>query len=205
MIDDERKKILKMIEAGKITAEEGLKLMQAIDEVAAGDGNGVVDSSEDKGSHSEPYPDFVTKVKRFRNMWTVPLWIGVLITIGGAYLMFQVMQTSGIHFWFYCSWIPFLIGVLIVTLAFASRTARWLYVDVRQRPGNGPRRVAFGFPLPPGIIRWIVRNFGHHIPDDTRVHTDDIMRAIFQDSALDEPLLVDVREDDGEHVRVYFG
>ena len=208
MTDSERQQILKMIDEGKITAEEGLKLMQAIGEDDLDDEEAIepvetVPGGEAEGEKRGQDPYFARRINRFRNLWAIPLWIGVALTLASAYWMFSSLDASGFGFWFYCSWLPFLLGVAVVALAFSSRTSRWIYVNVKQKPGEHPQRIVITFPL--AAVSWILSLVGNRIPVNQKGATDDVMRAIVEGTKSDEPLFVDVHEDDGEHVQVYIG
>jgi hypothetical protein len=214
MSQDEREQILKMVSDGKITAEEALKLMQALDESPAEEAVEIVAvSTPEEGAKEEktepkpqPDPEFTKKVNRFRRLWLIPLTVGIVLTVLGAWWMYTAMLSSGYGFWFLCAWFPFLLGVLIVTLGAISKTSRWIYVNVEQKPGESPRRIVFAFPIPSPLLRWGVRNFGHNIPPEHRDTADIAMKAIFEeDGAFNEPLFVDVHDEDGEHVQVYIG
>ena len=211
MTDIERAQILKMIEDGRITPEEGLKLMNALgdepqleSEIDDDVNDFVVEKKEVYSSESKAQDDFASRVNRFRNLWMIPLWVGVIVIILGSGLMSVALQKSGMGFWFLCSTTPFALGVIMVALAFASRTARWLYVKVHQKNGEKPEYIAIGFPIPFGIVRWAIRNFGHNIPDQHRTVVDDVMKTILNEDALNEPLFVDVKEGDHD-VQVYIG
>lgn len=214
MSDEERAQILKMLEDGKISPEDALKLMNALEagedageaeiveviappEPDAGSGSGA------EGPQPEPDPEFDRKVKRFRSLWLVPLWVGLTVLVLGAWWMYSAMLNSGFGFWFMCAWLPFLIGVAVVALAVISKTSRWIYVRVDQKPGERPQKIVFAFPIPSPLLRWGMRNFGHNIPPEARAASDLAMKAVFED--LKEPLYVDVHDDDGEHVQVYIG
>jgi hypothetical protein len=208
MTDSERQQILKMIDEGKITAEEGLKLMQALNEDEPEDEaalepvetvTGGEPASEKRGE--DPY--FASRINRFRSLWAIPLWVGVLITVGAAYWMYTSLQHAGFGFWFYCAWLPFLLGVAVVALAFSSRTSRWIYVNVKQKPGEYPQRIVITFPL--ALVSWILALVGKRIPANQKGVTDDVLRAIFDSTKSDEPFFVDVHDDDGEDVQVYIG
>ncbi len=214
MSQDEREQILKMVSDGKITAEEALKLMQALDESPVEEAVEIVSvSTQEEGAKEEkaesrlqPDPEFTKKVNRFRRLWIIPLTVGILFTVLGAWWMYTAMLSSGYGFWFLCAWFPFLLGVLIVTLGAISKTSRWIYVNVEQKPGESPHRIVFAFPIPSPLLRWGIRNFGHNIPPEHRDTADIAMKAIFEeDGAFNEPLFVDVHDEDGEHVQVYIG
>ena len=213
MTDSERQQILKMIADGKITAEEGLTLMQALGEEPEDDsipelpaGDEIPSFITEPGGRAEGErktdPEFDRKVNRFRSLWTIPLWIGVAITVAGAYWMYAALQVSGFDFWFYFAWFPFLLGVLVVALAFSSRTSRWIYVDVKQKPGEIPQRIVIAFPL--SLVSWVMQFAKGKIPERAHGAVDDVMGAIFESTKSTEPLMVDV-EEAGEHVQVYIG
>jgi hypothetical protein len=214
MSQDEREQILKMVSEGKITAEEALKLMQALDESPVEEAVEIValstpeenTSEEEAEPKPQPDPEFTKKVNRFRRLWLIPLTLGIALTILGAWWMYSAMLNSGYGFWFLCAWFPFLLGVLIVTLGAISKTSRWIYVNVEQKPGESPRRIVFAFPIPSMLLRWGIQNFGHNIPPEHRDKVDLAMNAIFEnDGTFNEPLFVDVHDEDGEHVQVYIG
>jgi hypothetical protein len=215
MSEDEREQVLKMVSEGKITPEEALKLMQALDEQVVDDEPAqalpepelqpqpVNAPPEPK---SQPDPEFTNKVNRYRRLWLIPLSIGLVLTVLGAWWMYSAMLNSGFGFWFLCAWFPFLLGVAILVIGAISKTSRWIYINVEQKPGERPRHIIIAFPIPSPLLRWGMRNFGHNIPPEHRAQADMAMKVIFEeDDALKEPLFVDVHDEDGEHVQVYIG
>lgn len=221
MTDSERQQILKMIVDGKISADEGLKLMNALDAEPDLEGDeplptlleidapvsSSVDSDfpdADKPEGHKSDPEFDRKVNRFRSLWVIPLWIGVALTVAGAYWMFSALQSEdGMGFWFTCSWLPFLLGVLVTAVAFSSRTSRWIYINVKQKPGEIPQRIVLAFPL--SLVSWGINLAKRNIPARERGAVEEVMRAVFDSTKSSEPLMVDVNEKDGEHVQVYIG
>jgi hypothetical protein len=216
MSDEERAQILKMLEDGKISPEDALKLMNALEDSGEPESPEEVEvivppepePGADRGPESgsqqaPPDPEFDRKVNRFRRLWQVPLWVGLVVTVLGAWWMYSAMLNSGFGFWFMCAWVPFLIGVVAVALAVISKTSRWIYVRVEQKPGERPQKIVVAFPIPSPLLRWGLRNFGHNIPAEARAASDMAMKAVLED--MKEPLYVDVHDDDGEHVQVYIG
>ncbi len=227
MTDQEREQVLKMIENGKISPEDGLKLMrtldqsQAEDEVKAAESTGAGSGSEPETGAENPgakaeKSSFGTdpRIERVkstvRRLWQIPLWIGVFITILGAWGMYTLVQASKFNFWFYCLNTPLLLlGVLMIVAAIGSRKARWLFVDIHQKPGEKPQRIFLGFPLPLKFVAWFLRTFKHKIPDLERemekTNFDEIIEA-FETGMGNEAAVVNVDEgEDGERVRVYLG
>jgi len=207
MTDSERQQVLKMVEDGKISAEEGLKLMQALDEGDSGAPEVEVvhyASAKPDGDEAQPKsdPEFDRKINRFRQLWMIPLWAGVVVTVFSAYWMYSAAQDARLGFWFYCAWLPFLLGIAAIAIGFDSRSSRWIYIDVQQQPGEHPERILITFPLSP--VSWLVRVFGSSIPAEHRGAVNEVLEAVFRSTKSQEPLFVDV-DDEGQHVQVYIG
>jgi hypothetical protein len=224
----ERTKILEMIENGTISAEDGLSLLNALDDSSEMDYSTLIDSDSTKDSESllsesekeddsyeniEDAVDINSKstvpmddIQRWKRWWVIPLWIGAGITVLGGLLMFWAFQSNGLGFWFACAWFPFLLGVGLLAFAWNSRTSPWIHIRIDQKTGKSPQRIAFSLPIPIRLSVWGLRLFGHHIPHMEGVDLDEVILAL-KDVADDEtPLLVDVEDDDdGDRVRVFIG
>jgi hypothetical protein len=117
-----------------------------------------------------------------------------------------IQQAYGMNFWFFLLILPLLLGLLTIVAAAGSRQARWIYVDVQQKPGDHPGRIFLGFPLPLKLAAWFLRTFGPIIPRLEKTHLDEALLAIESGISSEEPLLVDVDEDEeGHRVQVYLG
>jgi hypothetical protein len=224
MTDQEREQVLKMIENGTISPEDGLKLMQTLDQSPAEDEVPVVRTETSAGSESETAANEngtnakqekysfdkdprIDQVKStVRRLWQIPLWIGVLITVLSAWGMYSLVQAAKLNFWFYCLGAPFLLGVLVIVAAIGSRKARWIFVDVHQKPGEKPSHIFLGFPLPLKLAAWGMRTFGHYIPEMDKTKVEGVVQMIETGFTSEEPLVVNVDEgEDGERVQVYIG
>jgi hypothetical protein len=153
-----------------------------------------------------PSPEeFDPRIGRWSGWWQVPLWIGVVITILSGILMFVAWQNTHFSFWFGCTWLPFLLGVALLALAWASSKMRWLHVRIHQKPGERPEKIAISFPLPVGVIAWGLRTFKHKIPGSDKADFEQVAELLGKTSRS-EPLYVQVDDDkDGERVEVYIG
>jgi hypothetical protein len=224
MTDQEREQVLKMIENGKISPEDGLKLMRTLDQSPADDEGTAGKTQTDKASETEGITpkieaetqqeksNFATdpriaRVKStVRRLWQIPLWIGVLITILSAWGMFTRVQAAKLNFWFYCLSAPLLLGVLVIVAAIGSRKARWIFVDVHQKPGEKPARIFLGFPLPLKPAALFLRTFGRYIPNLGKTNVDEVVQVVESGFKGEEPLVVNVDEgEEGERVQVYIG
>lgn len=232
--ENERRLILEMIQSGKITSAEGLSLLNALEEPE--DAPGLVEgaSSESaiagepdaitgdpdpepprQGYQDEPLMGEVLEpanaalppdVEKWRRWWVIPLWVGVIITILGGLMMSWAQQTYGYGFWFACAWLPLLLGVVLIVMAWGSRTAPWLHVRVRQRPGEWPQNIAFSFPIPLRMTAWFLRVFGDFIPGLQGTSVDELIIALGDSTSPEKPLFIEVEDDeDGERVEVFIG
>ena len=212
MSSEERKKILQMVEQGKISAEDAAKLMRALDEDADPAEIEVVESEpapgfEGTGASSSSAAEFEEVKRRARSFAMIPLWIGVLIAVLSAWGIYSIQQNAGMNFWFYCLLFPLFLGVLLIVLGAGGQSSRWLYVNVDRRyAADGPRNITLGFPLPLGLTSWFLRTFGHNIHGMKNTNVDDIIQILDATGKSGEPFIVNVQDDkDGEHVQVYIG
>ncbi len=156
----------------------------------------------------------IPKIARIKSIasrfWQVPLWIGVAVIVLSAAGMYGLIQAGHMNFWFYCLIGPLLLGVLVIAAASGSRRARWIFVDVQQKPGDRPQRIFLGFPLPLKLVAWFLRTFKGRIPamDEKLKHTntDEILEIIETGLSSETPLVVNVDEgEEGNRVKVYIG
>jgi hypothetical protein len=117
-----------------------------------------------------------------------------------------LVRNANYGFWFFCAWLPLLLGLLVIALSAGGMNSRWLYVNVDQRRGEWPEHFTMGFPIPLRMVGWVLRTFGHFIPGMDRTNVDEIITALSAMDDLDEPLIVNVDESEhGEQVQVYIG
>jgi len=209
----ERKQILKMVEEGRIGVEEAMRLLTALEQDAAGAEEEAGEAAPDMGSAAKRVdpplrsdPALEEVVRRARRLAWIPLWFGVGMVVITAMLMYWVERHAGVGFWFYCLSLPLAFGVLLIALAAGSASMRWLFVEVRQKPGERPAHFMFGFPLPLRFLRWVLSSFGHRLrgvrsPEAARKWVEWLDVGLVSDT----PLIVSVDDEDGDQVRVYIG
>ena len=206
MSEEEKNEILKMVEEGKITAEEAMELLKAIEaDLANAEADALLTEASSTSTRDADFNPTAIADK-VRSFWRIPLWIGVGITVLGGLWMLGAMRASGLGFWFYCAWVPFFLGVLVITVAVGSRTSHWLFVHVKQAPGEKPQNINIGFPLPLRFAAWSLRTFGHMIPaTENLVGVDEILETLADTPMGETALIVDVKDDDGEEVQIFIG
>jgi hypothetical protein len=213
MSAEERRKILQMVQDGKISAEQAASLMRALDADAAGDSTEAeVEVIESGGGASgegrTDAPEFEEVKARARRFAMIPLWIGVFITILSSWGMYSIQQNSGRpNFWFFFLMLPLLLGVLLIALGASAQSSKWLYVNVDRRNAHDwPRNITLGFPLPLGLTAWVLRNFGHNMRGMKNTNVDEIIQILDATGKSGAPLIINANDnEDGEHVQVYIG
>ena len=214
MVDQAERKILDMVEQGQITADEGLRLINAMhknhtDEksgaVPVEGGNAYVPPADSESEHGPTIPkEEMDRMKAMKRWWVLPFGIGLLATVLGAVWMYNgyVAKGFGAGFWF--SWIPFLLGIGIVAVSFPTNRGVWLHVRIKQKPGESPQRISISIPMPIRLAKWAFSTFGDKIPDINGRPMDEIS-AILEGLSPEEPFYVHVNDEDGEAVEVFIG
>ena len=210
MSSEERKKILQMVQDGKISAEQAASLMHALEEDAdqAEAEVEVLETGASSGPAGTDAPEFEEVRARVRRFAMIPLWIGVIISVLSAWAIYGVQQSAGIiNFWFFCLLVPLLLGVLLIALSAGGQSSKWLYVNVdRRNATDWPRNITLGFPLPLGLTAWFLRTFGHTIPGMKNTNVDEIIQVLDATGKSGAPLIINANDnEDGEHVQVYIG
>ncbi len=231
--DEERRLILEMIESGKISADEGLRLLKALEE-AEDESSPAPPLSEFKISESRSQPSQAAtmanvnlrgapdagaapmlnrsavvpppQARGWRRWWLIPLGLGLGLIILAAWWMQRAIQTRGLGWEFYCAWLPLAFGLAIILLAWQSRSLRWVHVRIEQKPPKWPSKIQLSFPLPTGLISWLLRHVGVKIPALERSAVDELLLALEKTVSNDQPIYIDIDEgQDGEKVQVYIG
>ena len=195
--ETERMHILQMIEDGQISAADGLRLLDALAADAA---------AEPLPADAQTAP--AADLDYWRRWWLLPMGVGIVVVLVGALLMYAALQASGLGFWFACASLPFAAGVVMMALAAASRSARWLHVRVRSNAAANrwPHTIALSFPLPIRLTAGLLRLAGPYIPQLKDHGWDEVILALAETTSAEAPLYVDVDEGDGgERVQVYLG
>ena len=209
MSSEERKKILQMVEEGKITAEQAASLMRALEADQTEAEAEVIQPEPPPGpaGSETSAPEFEEVKARARRWALIPLWTGIAVTVFSAWGIYAILNDFGTSYWWICLLFPLFIGILLIAISAGGPGTRWLYVNVDRRYARDwPRTITFGFPLPLGLTSWFLRNFGHTIHGLDETNVDDIIQILDATGTSDGPLIVNVNDDDeGEHVQVYIG
>ena len=185
-MQEERLRILKMVQEGQINAAEAATLLEALALPAP--------------VEAEVEPDPAARWGRF---WLYPLLAGGGLLIAGSLVMGLVNAVGAARGWLICGWTPMILGLLLAILAWWSRSSTWLHLRIRE----GSRvKLALSFPLPLTLAAWALRVAQPFVPQLRETGVDDLIIALRHSTAEGQPLVVDVQDDkSGEQVEIYIG
>lgn len=192
-MSDEQREILKMVEAGQITAEEAALLLSSL-EAPAQEPDG-----ESPPPATAPFPEG----NRWSEFWRYPFVVGAAVLTVGITVLILLSLSGAAAGWLVCGWLPILLGALVVAGAWWSKNARWLHLRISE---PGERKIAISVPLPLTLAAWVLRIAQPFVPQLKDTGVDDLILALRDSKLSNEPLYIDVHdEEEGEHVEVYIG
>ena len=207
-MESERMAILNRVKAGEITIDEGARLLSMIDE-------GLVEPAAASKAQINAVPSPVVhqaapedlesdRIHQFRSWWLAPLWIGFSILVFSAGLMSWGLANAH-FFWFYCSWLPLLIGLLMMVIGAWSRTARWLHLRVQDTSHNHSSNIRLSFPIPIRFAGWVFHTAAPYIPQiKEQGWVDSVVPLLETVGNSREPMVIEVNENEGQNVQIYF-
>ncbi len=216
MVDNAERKIMDMVEQGQLSAEEGLRLINAMggNHPPIPDPGGVVEDvlaesvitvGDEQAREIPRIPEEeIQRMNRLKKWWLLPFGVGLLVTTLGAIWMYMGFSEHGFGVGFWLAWIPFLLGIFIVAISFRTNRSVWLHVRIKQPPGETPQRISISLPMPIALTRWFMSAFGDRIPG-LKEQPFDNAADILGNLSPEEPFYVHVNDDDGEEVEVYIG
>lgn len=209
-MEQPERKILDMVEQGQITADEGLRLMNAMSRSAA---SGIPAGEPVEGEVVQPAggpppnisAEELQRMKQLKRRWLLPFGIGLMILVLGAVWMYTGYANSGFGFGFWLAWIPFLLGTLIVAVSFPTQKSVRLHLKVTQSPGEKPQRIMLSLPLPLNLAKWFFKTFGDKVTGLKDEVIGDIP-TILEDLSPEDPFYIHVNDDaGGEEVEIFIG
>jgi hypothetical protein len=143
---------------------------------------------------------------RFRRFWRIPFIIaaGSLLLSGlGLAFMYQADERVA-ALGFLCIWSIFVLAFVATILILLARRAPWLHVRVQERDGQ---RIAISLPLPLQIAHWVLGVARYFVPKEQAMHLETAAAFVsaMQENPDQEPIIIDVDDDDGDKVEIYIG
>jgi hypothetical protein len=196
-MNDDRLQVLNMLEAGQLSANEAVELLDAL--------NGKTPRlTETPPSH----PDIREDIPQVGSWWLVPTGVGAIVMALGAPLLALGLSGRSPVFWaLCCGWLPFLIGLTVLTIGVWSRSARWLHLRIRNSQ-TGRMTFAISMPLPLTLSAWVIRVVRPFVPQIRDIAVEEMIMAVKDgwSTGDEQPIFIEVQDDDdGEHILIYIG
>lgn len=200
MAQDEQQEILRMIQHGTISAEQGAALLEALEQPRPElppAGHNMIQQAHRKTSQQVP---------KWKRWWVIPFWTGVAVTVLSSWLIYATWDARGLGAVFFLSWLPFLFGLAVLLLGWNSRTGPWLHIQIRQAPGEKPQQIDINLPLPIQFAGWLLEVVGHHIPGLEAAGLMEIKTYLKTDKLQKQPLQIEINDaESGEQVTLIIG
>jgi hypothetical protein len=203
---EKREDVFARFAEGQMSLEEAEQALIAIEARQESDDNQqeeipqpVADEGEDKPEEKKP----------FRFIWLIPLFVGILFLLWGAFGMVNAYTThERLTAGFWLAWIPLSIGIVITVLSLISSQAVWLHVRINTGANEFPRRINISLPLPVFLANIFMNNsskFNLDALTQNRLSGIDVNELLGALKQADSPIMVEVDEGSGEKVKVYIG
>lgn len=192
--------ILRMIEHGTISAEEGQMLLDALDAGSEPESQLAHETRGARGTMAEE-----SEPRLFGpSAWALGVWVYLLaggVVLVGLAGMATALLVGGASRpgWLACTLPLMILGVLVIALAWWSRRARWLHIRVRDHEN----RFRISLPLPLRPAAWLARLARPWVPHMQDIPIDEMILALAE--IEDKDVLAVEVNDEGEEVQVYFG
>lgn len=198
-------KVLRMIEEGTISAEEGGRLLAALKESEEGDEAGIEAGPPPAPEAPPPDPEIasvpVGPPAAWTRIWIYPLVAGIALLAGMGYLSNLLMDSGEKLGWLVCTIPLMLFGGLVALLAWWSNSSRWLHLRIRDEG----KQIKLSMPLPLRPAAWLVRLARPFVPQFRETAVDELILSLAEMDNEEGLLVVDVDEGEGERVQIYFG
>ncbi|HTX78054.1 MAG TPA: hypothetical protein VMC62_00220, partial [Longilinea sp.] len=145
-------------------------------------------------------------LRPWKEWWMIPFGIFTLLIAFSGYWMYLGYMAQGLSWGFWLSLVLFFFSLIGMVLSIYGRNARWLHVRIHQKPDSKPATIALSFPIPIHSAAWVLRRFNWAMPVEVRDRgIDEMLEGLDGYVNKENPIHVQVDDEDGEHVEVYIG
>jgi hypothetical protein len=200
VMNNERLRILKSIETGEISVEEGVRRLERLGGSETVEASRSGEASTLTGEQAQspsgvPIPGFVHVV------WRVVFGVGVAVLAGGGFLLMRAYTREGMPAlpW---GWVLFVLGLVVLLLGWWLERARWFTLRLREHGGPA---FTIALPLPLGLVVGMLRVAKPFVPQLREMEADQLILAMRDELQAGRSFVVNVDEgEDGDRVEVYF-
>ena len=205
-VREKREAVFARVAEGQMSLQDADQALIAIEEGQRSDYGQPEETNQPTSNDNH---DKSTVKKPFRFFWLIPLFVGVLFLLWGAFGMVNAYNThERLTAGFWLAWIPLTIGIIITVLAVLSSQAVWVHVRINTGKNEFPRHVNVSLPVPAFLASFFMKSSGRFHLDaltKSRLSGLDLDELIRELRNADSPIMVEVDEGSGEKVKVYIG
>ncbi len=202
-----RMEILSKVESGDLPLETAARLLSEIDRVEGSSPeviSAVVLPQEEVSF--EPQQVELEKPGWSIILWLTPLLLGVILTASTAYRLYQKLSINGTGTGFWFLLIPLGVGIFLIYLGWDMQNSKWIYIDVQQPVGEKPQRILLSFPLPFRFVGKLIQLFDKKLPQSVqKFNLQAMLLAIDEQTDKNDPVFINVDDEDGTRVKIYLG
>jgi hypothetical protein len=189
--DESKLEILRKVENGTLSIEEGADLIGMLEK------NKTVPDRQ----QSAPVPPMEPIEKHeasgcWKAVWSMFLVGGAILAGFSAFWIYQGYMNKGLGWGFWLSWIPMLIGIALMIFGWAIMESPWMHVRIQSKKELKKYSFVFSMPVPFNIARWIMERFGQFMPEE--VKSQEILSVLDEAEASirnGDPFRVQVNDD----------
>lgn len=201
-VDENKLEILKKVENGTLSVEEGADLLAILDGGSAKSAPDTTPQPEVLQGRAGPETIeeemHTTAVPAgWKSLWSIPMFLGIVFMgLSGLWLYTSYGRSGlGVGFWFAL----FFLAISTAILIFGWRlvAGRWLVLNVTERKLDHSDRVKIWVPFPLHFADWVMRHFGQYMP--AKVQQKDFLHIFHEmDRSVPdgEPFQVDIDGND---------
>lgn len=192
MPTDETTRVLQMIADGRISAEEGATLLDALAQSSPTDDASSATEVVTSPPYSHPKPAWA-------NLWGIPLAGGILIAAFAINAILGILTGTIAWGWIILALPSMAIGLLIALFGGLMWRSPWLCLRVR----DASSKFSIALPLPLSWIGGLVKIARKFIPKLAHIISDDLVEML--STSIDAGFSLEVNEETGEKVSIFYG
>jgi hypothetical protein len=192
-IDENKLQILKKVEDGTLSVEEGADLLSILDYGTTMKPDTAVHAAveipdEKKIMTTSQVP------AGWKALWSLFIWIGVAAMGGTGYWLYSSYARSGLGWGFWFALIFLSLSIAIVFFGWRLIAGRWLVASIRaNEKDNSTRLYKFWAPLPIHMGIWVFQTFGQYMPEKViEKHYDQVLADLDKSLKGDEIFQIDI-------------
>jgi hypothetical protein len=211
-LDESKLDILRRVEEGKLTIEEGAHLLEILERGAeAQQASAVIAAPEayvPAGAVNAVFTPRKSTEKLevpagWRALWGIVLWLGVAFLSLSGYWLYSSYARSGMGVGFWFALFFLLLSMAIIFLGWQITASRWVLIRFHGHDEEKEKEFDLWAPLPFNIARWFFRTFGASLSDSVKFQNmEEIFDEMEKSMEPGEPFVIDLEGEKGSQANI---